>query len=288
MLDELLIMIKGAGDLATGVGWRLRRCGFPVVMTEMPQPSTVRRTVAFAQAVYDGEHTVEGITARRCLPADVPDILLADEVPVLVDPEGASLADLAPSVLVDAIVAKTNTGSRIDDAPLVVALGPGFSAGDDCHAVIETHRGHNLGRVIWQGRALADTGMPGSIPGMGVDVTRVLRAPVSGRLRPYHSIGDTVESGATIAVITTVEGEEALVVAPFAGVLRGLIHERAPVNKGLKIGDLDPRAQPAHAWTLSDKSLAIGGGVLEAILSWHFNQHANHTIDLDDLDEAYL
>jgi xanthine dehydrogenase accessory factor len=288
MLDEILVVIKGAGDLATGVGWRLRRCGFPVVMAEQPLPLTVRRTVAFAQAVYDGEHTVEGITARHCLPADVPDVLLAGEVPVLVDPEAASLAELTPTVLVDAIVAKSNTGTHIDDAPLVIGLGPGFSAGNDCHAVIETHRGHSLGRVIWQGRALPDTGTPGPLPGIGVDATRVLRAPVAGRLRPQYAIGDRVESGATIAVITSAEGEEAPIVAPFAGVLRGLIHERAPIRAGLKIGDLDPRARPEHAWTLSDKSLAIGGGVLEAILSWQFNQNSNHTIDLDDLDEAYL
>jgi xanthine dehydrogenase accessory factor len=285
MLDELLILIKGAGDLATGIGWRLHRCGFPVVMTEIARPLTVRRTAAFAQAVYDGETTVEGVIARRALPADLPTLLADGEIPVLVDVDPSVVADLSPSALVDAIMAKRNTGTHLEDAPLVIALGPGFTVGEDCHAVIETHRGHTLGRVLWQGSALPDTGTPGPLPGMGVDVTRVLRAPTTGRIQPRTQIGDTVEAGATIAIVETAMGEQVPIIAPFTGVLRGLIHERVDLAPGMKIGDLDPRARPEHAWTISDKSLAIGGGVLEAILYWQHNQSSPHPLDMD---ESYL
>ncbi|MBX2998306.1 MAG: EF2563 family selenium-dependent molybdenum hydroxylase system protein [Caldilineaceae bacterium] len=285
MQNEQLVLIKGAGDLATGIGWRLHRCGFPVVMTEIAQPLTVRRTVAFAQAVYDGETTVEGITARRCLPADLPSLLADGEIPVLINAEPSTIAELAPSVLVDAIMAKRNTGTHIDDAPLVVAIGPGFTVGKDCHAIIETHRGHTLGRVLWQGSATPDTGTPGPLPGLGVDATRVLRAPAAGRLRPSMQIGETITVGSIIAVVESETGERFPVTAPFTGVLRGLIHEQVELVAGMKIGDLDPRAQPDHAWTISDKSLAIGGGVLEAILSWHVHQTSPHPLDMD---ESYL
>lgn len=285
MLDELLILIKGAGDLATGIGWRLHRCGFPVVMTEIAQPLTVRRTVAFAQAVYDGETTVEDVTARRCLPADVPTLLADGEIPVLVNIDPSIIAELAPSVLVDAIMAKRNTGTHMADAPLVVAIGPGFTVGEDCHTIIETHRGHTLGRVLWEGSALPDTGTPGPLPGLGVDATRILRAPTSGRLTSSARIGDIIDAGAIIATLETDMGERLPIIAPFTGVLRGLIHEQVALIAGMKIGDLDPRADPAHAWTISDKSLAIGGGVLEAILSWHVHQTSPHPLDMD---ESYL
>ena len=161
--DDLLALVKGAGDLATGVAWRLHRSGIPVVMTELPRPLTVRRSVAFAQAVYDDEHEVEGITARKALVADVPEVLDAGEIPVVVDPEAEAIDELTPSAVVDAVLAKTNTGTTLDSAAFVVALGPGFEAGVDCHAVIETNRGHNLGRAIWEGAAEADTGTPGAI-----------------------------------------------------------------------------------------------------------------------------
>jgi xanthine dehydrogenase accessory factor len=285
MLNELLILIKGAGDLATGIGWRLHRCGFPVVMTEIAQPLTVRRTAAFAQAVYDGETTVEDVTARRCIPADVPTLLADGEIPLLVAVEPSLIAQLSPSALVDAIMAKRNTGTHIEDAPLVIALGPGFTVGKDCHAIIETHRGHTLGRALWQGSAIPDTGTPGPLPGISVDATRVLRAPTSGRLHPAARIGDIVDAGAIIATIETDTGEGIPITAPFTGVLRGLIHEQVTLAPGMKIGDLDPRAQPDHAWTISDKSLAIGGGVLEAILYWYHNQSSTHPLDMD---ESYL
>lgn len=283
MADDTLVLVKGAGDLATGIGWRLHRCGFAVVMTEIAHPLTVRRTVAFAQAVYDGETTVEGITARRCLPADLPTLLADGEIPVLVDVTPSEIMELAPSVLVDAIMAKRNTGTRLEDAPLVIAIGPGFTVGEDCHAIVETHRGHTLGRVLWEGSALPDTGAPGPLPGAGVDVTRVLRAPSAGKLRPSAQIGETIEAGSILAVIESATGEEIPVHAPFTGVLRGLIHERVELAAGMKIGDLDPRADPAHARTISDKSLAIGGGVLEAILSWHANRTSTHPLDMDGI-----
>jgi xanthine dehydrogenase accessory factor len=267
VLDDKLVLIKGAGDLASGVAWRLHRCGFPVVMTELPQPMAVRRTVAFAQAVFDGEHTVEGLAARCCSVWDVPDVLAAGEIPVLVDPEAHAVAELTPSVVVDAIMAKRNTGTSPDHAPLVVALGPGFQAGVDCHAVVETNRGHQLGRVLWQGSSEPDTGIPGSLPGIGIQVTRVLRASTDGQVVPQREIGQMVRQGTVIATVQGPPGRSVPVLAPFNGVLRGLIHPDVPVMAGWKIGDLDPRARPVHCFSISDKSLAVAGAVLEAILS---------------------
>ncbi len=266
--SHTLVLIKGAGDLATGAAWRLHRCGFPVVMTELARPLAVRRAVSFAQAVFDGEHTVEGVTARLTRVEDVPDALAANEIPVLVDTDTECLRAIAPTVLVDARVAKRNVDTSIDDAPLVLALGPGYVAGVDCHAVIETNRSHNLGRVIWQGTAEENTGDPGPLPGVPNDSSRVLRAGVSGRFISFARIGDRLPAGDIIGVIQRPGGEEAPVLAPFPGVVRGLIHESTPVNTGMKIGDMDPRIQAEHAFTISDKSLAIGGGVLEATLTW--------------------
>jgi xanthine dehydrogenase accessory factor len=257
----MLVTIKGGGDLASGVAYRLSRCGFPVLMTETAQPLTVRRGVAFAQAVYDGQVIVQGVTAL--LVDSVPEVrqvLVKGAIPLLIDPRAACRAVLQPVVLVDAIMAKANTGTRITDAPLVIALGPGFVAGRDCHAVVETNRGHDLGRVLWGGSASPDTGVPGTVGGQGA--RRVLRSPCAGRLQPLRAIGDTVEADELIA---TVDGSE--VRAPFAGVLRGLIHESVELAPGMKIGDVDPRAVREHCFTISDKSLAIAGGVLETILS---------------------
>ena len=285
--EDLLALIKGAGDLATGVAWRLHRCGIPVVMTELPRPLTVRRAVAFAQAVYDEEHEVEDVTARKALTADVPDVLDAGEIPVLVDPEMEAIDELAPSVVVDAVVAKVNTGTTLESAAFVAALGPGFEAGVDCHAVIETNRGPNLGRAIWEGGAEADTGTPGATwtppdaQGSGesgdrspVDdaAARVLRAPVAGRFRALARIGDCLACGEPYGVVMDPSGEEKTLLAPFSGVLRGLIHESVLLEPGLKIGDIDPRGDPESAFRISDKSLAVGGGVLEAFLHWHFGR----------------
>ena len=285
--DDLLVLVKGAGDLATGAAWRLHRCGIPVVMTELPRPLTVRRAVAFAQAVYDEEHEVEDVTARRALTADVPETLDAGEIPVLVDAEMEAIEELAPSAVVDAIVAKCNTGTTLESAEFVAALGPGFEAGVDCHAVIETNRGPNLGRVIWEGGAEADTGTPGRIwaprveeggeggargPAEDPAAARVLRAPAAGRFEALARIGDRLAAGDPYGRIVEPAGRETTLVAPFAGVLRGLIHESVPLRPGLKIGDIDPRGRREQAFCISDKSLAVGGGVLEAFLYWHFGR----------------
>jgi xanthine dehydrogenase accessory factor len=259
-LANILVLIKGAGELASGVAARLYRCGFPVVMTELPQPLVVRRTVSFAEAVYQGEFAVEGIVARRVADAAAARVALADGViAVVVDPEARCRYELRPAVLVDAIIAKQNTGTAITDAALVIGLGPGFTAGVDCHAVVETNRGHFLGHVIWQGAAQPDTGTPGTIGGQ--DARRVLRAPADGVVETHASVGDRVAAGQLIATIAGCE-----VRAPFSGSLRGLIHPGLCVTAGLKIGDVDPRDDPVCCTTISDKALAVAGGVLEAIL----------------------
>lgn len=258
---QVPVLVRGGGDLASGVVYRLYRAGFPVVVTEIPTPLAIRRAVAFAQAVYDGQTTVEGITARLISSPDhVSPTWQAGDVPVLIDPDARVRDHIHFVVVVDAIMAKRNTGTRIDDAPLVIALGPGFTAGVDCHAVVETMRGHFLGRVYWHGSALPDTGTPGTV--MGYARERVLRAPCDGHVSPRADIGDRVAAGQVICTV----GDQP-VRAPFPGVLRGLIHPRVRVHRGMKIGDVDPRAEPRHCFTISDKSLAVGGGVLEAILA---------------------
>ncbi len=255
------ILVRGGGDLASGVVYRLYRAGFPVVVTEIATPLAVRRTVSFAQAVYDGHITVEGITGRLVRsPSDIRPAWERGEVPILIDPQACVRDHINFVVVVDAIMAKRNTGTRMDDAPLVIALGPGFIAGRDCHAVVETMRGHFLGRVYWQGTAMPDTGTPGKV--MGYEQERVLRAPADGHVTPLVEIGDPVEEG---QIVCTVDGHP--VRAPFPGVLRGLVHPRVSVHRGMKIGDVDPRARREHCFTISDKSLAVGGGVLEAVLA---------------------
>jgi xanthine dehydrogenase accessory factor len=262
LFPNTLILLKGAGDLGTGVAWRLHKAGFPVIITELAQPLVVRRTVAFASAVYDGEIAVEGVTAWRAESFDEARALLKDGIlPVLVDPETRAREEFAPQVLIDAVMAKRNTGTRHEDAPFVLALGPGFTPNVDCHAVIETQRGHNLGRVLWDRAAEPNSGTPGEIGGKSGE--RVLRAPKEGRVTSVAKIGDAVSLGQVVARIG--EGE---VRAPFDGILRGLVHDGLVVNAGAKIGDVDPRVNRAACFTISDKALAIGGGALEAVLSW--------------------
>ncbi len=265
MTQSQTVLIKGAGDLATGVALRLMRCGFPVILTELAQPLAVRRTVSFAQAVYDGAWQVEEVTAQRATPEQAMALAAQGIAPVLVEPSAETVRALAPAVLVDAILAKRNTGTHIDDASLVIALGPGFAAGVDCHAVIETNRGHWLGRVIWQGAAEPNTGTPGIVGGRGVE--RVLRAPAAGSLTPHVQIGDTVAAGEPVATLTTAAGEAIAIRAPFAGRLRGMIHPSVAVTPGMKIGDVDARAARDFCFTVSDKALAVAGGALEAILA---------------------
>lgn len=263
--DPRLVIVRGAGDLASGVILRLVRSGFRVIALEVAQPLAVRRTVSFSEAMYEGEAWVEGLGARKASgPEACASILEAGEVALLEDPQARILDSFAPLALVDAIMAKRNLDTRIDQAPLVLALGPGFVAGQDCHAVIETKRGHDLGRVIWSGQAEANTGRPGMIEGRAEE--RVLRAPLAGRLETVHEIGDIVEEG---EVLARVQGPEGIgeVKAGFKGLLRGMLRSGLEVPAGLKIGDLDPRRVVEHCYTVSDKSRAIAGGVLEALLA---------------------
>lgn len=257
---SIRVLIKGGGDLATGVASRLIRAGFPVLITEVARPLMVRRAVSFGAAVYEGQITVEGVTAVNAQPAAIETHIAAGHIPVLVDPAAEIRTTWRPLVLVDAIMAKRNLGTSRADAPLVIALGPGFVAGVDCHCVIETNRGHNLGRPIFQGQAQSNTGTPGPVEGL--TRRRVLRAPEAGQIIPHAAIGDLVKSGDPVATM----GQQSIT-APFDGVLRGLIHPQVHVQSGQKIGDLDPRAEKAHCYLISDKSLAIGGGVLEAVLA---------------------
>lgn len=253
-----LVVVRGAGDLATGCLVRLVRSGFRVVALETARPSAIRRTVSLAEAVYDGEATVEGVRAFRC--EAVPASWGPCDVPLLVDPEARAVGRLAPLALVDAIVAKRNLGTRADMAPVVVGLGPGFTAGTDVHAVVETNRGHDLGRVIRAGSAEPNTGIPGVIAGQGPG--RVLHAPVAGAATLVAAIGDTVEPGTPLLSIG-----EAVVRAAIGGVVRGLIRPGLAVPAGLKVADVDPRGARESCFAISDKSRAVAGGVLEAILA---------------------
>jgi xanthine dehydrogenase accessory factor len=258
-----LILLRGGGDLASGVAYRLRRAGLPVVITELPKPLAVRTTVSYGMAAIYGAVIIEGIRAQRAALDDLPSLhamLDAGIIPVLIDPDGASIAALEPAVIVDGRMAKAPQDTHIDQAPLVVALGPGFTAGEDCHAVIETNRGHHLGRVYWRGSAEPDTGLPASVGGRQAE--RVLRAPCDGLVTQVAVVGRVLQEGQLIARVGACP-----IHAPFAGVLRGLLDDDTPVTAGMKIGDLDPRAQREHCFTISDKSLAIGGGALEAILT---------------------
>jgi len=262
LFSHHLILLKGAGDLGTGVAWRLHKAGFPVIITELAQPLVVRRTVAFASAMYDGEIAVEGVTAWRAENFDDAKKLLDDGIiPVLADPETRARDYFKPSILIDAIMAKQNTGTHLSDAPFVLALGPGFTPNIDCHAVVETNRGHNLGRVYWTRAAEPNTHTPGEIG--GESDKRVLRAPTNGEIREIKRLGDSVIRGEVIARVG-----DADVIAPFDGVLRGMARAGLKVRTGMKIGDVDPRARREHCFTISDKSLAVGGGALEAVLTW--------------------
>ncbi len=256
-----MILVRGGGDLASGVIYRLFQAGIRVIVTELPQPLVVRRLVSFAEAVYRGEFVVEGVPAR--LAVDVSDALslsAAGIVPVLVDPPAACRFELSPLVLVDGRLTKKAPELGEDAAAFVIGLGPGFVAGRNCHAAIETNRGHMLGRVIWDGSPQADTGIPESVAQHQAD--RVLRAPAAGRLSDYAEIGSQIAEGQLVARVASQP-----VYAPFAGVLRGLVHPALDILRGMKIGDLDPRLDPLYSRTISEKSLAIGGGVLEAVLT---------------------
>ena len=260
-----LIIVRGGGDLATGTIHKLYKCGFPVLILEVKHPSAIRRNVAFSEAVYEGSQTVEAVTCFRADSTEHAAALLAEgKLPVLVDPSGSAIGLFRPMAVVDAILAKKNLGTARDMAPITVALGPGFEAGRDVDAVIETMRGHDLGRVLWNGCAAPNTGIPGIIGGYGKE--RVLYSPAAGILRNIRQITDTVKKGEPIATVETETGSIP-VHATMDGLLRGLIRDGYPVRKGFKIADIDPRTDEyKNCFTISDKARCIAGGVLEAIL----------------------
>lgn len=256
----MLILIKGAGDIATGIAVRLKNSGMQVVMTEIAIPTTVRRSVAFSRAVYEGSAVVENITARLVLDfAQIPAVLQRDEIPVLIDPRCKVLKSIDFDVVVDSILSKKNLSTDPTQAPVVIGVGPGFSVPQDCHCVIETQRGHDLGRCIYQGCAAKNTGIPGEIGGYTVE--RLLRAPCDGIFHPILAIGDIVKVGQTVAMVN-----DQPVTAQIDGIVRGLLQDNVPVKAGMKSGDIDPRGCYEHCFTVSDKARAVGGGVLEAIL----------------------
>jgi xanthine dehydrogenase accessory factor len=259
------ILIRGGGDLASGVALRLQRVGLRLLVTELPEPLVVRRMAAFAQAVFEEQIEVEGVLARRVDNlAQAAQVASQGHLPVLVDPSGGAIEHLqqqeALLVLVDARMTKRPPEMGLEAAPLVIGLGPGFIAGENCHAVVETQRGHNLGRVYWQGAPEADTGIPERVWEKSEE--RVLRAPAEGILSVHAQIGDHLEVGQLVAEVS---GHK--VTARLRGVLRGLLNPGFHVWPGLKIGDVDPRDDPRYCTLVSDKSLSIGGGVLEAILT---------------------
>ncbi len=259
------IIIRGAGDLASGVAHRLFRCGLNIIMLETAQPTVIRRTVAFASAVWAGQAEVEGVPARLAhSPEDINVILKNGQIAVFIDPNGHIIAGRKFDALVDAILAKKNLGTKITDAPLVVGLGPGFTAGIDVHAVIETKRGHNLGRLILEGAAAPDTGTPGDIGGYTTE--RIIRATGNGVFVAEKEIGSMARAGERVA---NVEGIP--VYAAITGVVRGILKSGTMVSNGLKAGDVDPRGQLENCFTISEKARAIGGGVLEALL-FHWNR----------------
>ena len=276
MKKKDLIVVRGAGDLATGTIHRLKKAGFCLLVLEAEHPAAIRRQAALSEAVYAGSARVEDVEAVRMdvdlaekknrkelLEPEMERIWKKDGVPVLVDPAGLSIAALRPAVVVDAILAKKNLGTTKEMAPLVIALGPGFTAGEDVDVVIETKRGHNLGRVIRSGSAVPNTGIPGIIGGYGKE--RVMHAQAEGILRNAASIGDIVEARAVIAEIETENGMVP-VEASLSGLLRGLIRDGYPVTKGFKIADIDPRKEELqNCFTISDKARCIAGSVLEVI-----------------------
>lgn len=253
------ILIKGAGDLATGIASRLYHCGHKLLLTELAEPLTVRRTVAFSRAVYEGRAFVEdmeGVLAGSWQEAQL--ILKQGNIPVMVDACAAVRRLFQPDIVIDAVIAKKNLGTKITDAPFVIGVGPGFTAGKDCHCVIETKRGHTLGRLLYEGSAIPNTGVPGNVGGYTKE--RLLKAAAPGKIQPMVSIGDRIEKG-QIAAYTG----GAPVYAAMSGIVRGMLQEGALVKEGMKIGDIDARCETMHCYTISDKAQAIGGAALEAV-----------------------
>lgn len=254
------IYIRGAGDLATGIACRLYESGFKILMTELEVPTTVRRTVAFSLAIYEKKAVVEGKTAVYCDSIDqVNNAILEKCIPVVNDKDNKFLKEFQPDIVVDAIIAKKNIATKIDDANIVVAVGPGFVVGRDCHCVIESKRGHNLGRCIYEGQAAQNTGVPGAIGGFTKE--RIIRAVSQGEFKGAVKIGDEVKAGEIVAY-----SGDTPILAKIDGVVRGLLQDGVMVSKNMKSGDIDPRAEKQNCYSVSDKARAIGGGVLEAIM----------------------
>lgn len=270
-----LILIRGGGDLASGIALRLHHTGFQVAIIELNKPLAVRRTVSFSEAVYEEVQIVEGVTARLVSPDQLQVALEAGEIPMLVDPnanilKNQFLTSPQSTYVIDARLLKSSPEPLPVDVPLHIGLGPGFAAGENCHAVIETRRGHTLGRVYWNGTAQADSGQPDGDP------RRVLRAPHEGTIIAHANIGDHLKEGQLIAEIQSpTENRKSKIVNPFKGVLRGLIRPNIEVTENMKIGDVDPRDDPSLCNLVSDKALSVGGGVLEAILSFRFHSTAS-------------
>lgn len=258
------ILIKGAGDIATGVALRLHACGYSILMTEIPTPSTIRRTVAFSEAIYTGKAQVENVLAVKAKNInEALEIQSEGNIPVIVDPEGKVINTYNPEVVIDAIIGKININTTLTQAPIVIGIGPGFTAPLDCHCVIESSRGHYLGKCIYSGSPLANTGIPGDIGGYSIE--RIIRAPQKGLFSSKAKIGTFVTKGQLVGEVGYVP-----VYSPLSGVLRGLIADNYLVQENMKIGDVDPRGIVDYCYSCSDKARAIAGGVLEAIL--HLNK----------------
>ena len=255
-----LIAVRGAGDIGSGVIHTLIRCGFKVLALETARPTAIRTTVAFSTAVYSGAQTIEEVTGRFAETVQqAEDIMKKGEAAVMIDPSASLVKAFKPHAVIDAVLAKKNLGTHCSMAPIVIGLGPGFYAGRDVHAVIETNRGHDLGRIILNGPGERDTGVPGNISGRSGE--RILRSPGEGGFVPVLSIGSRVSAGDVVAEVSGIP-----ITAPFAGVIRGLLPEGIPVTQGFKVGDVDPRDDSRYCYTSSDKSRAVGRAVLEAIL----------------------
>lgn len=260
-MNRGLVVVRGGGDIASGTIHRLTKCGFRVVVLEIDKPTVIRRTVSFANALFDKEITIEGIKAIRTDDINhVNDYLNKSIIPILVDETGKSIDTLKPDIVIDAILAKKNLGTNMEMAPIVIGLGPGFTAGKDVHAVIETNRGHDLGKVIYSGKPQKNTGIPGNIEGYTHE--RVIRSSNEGIVSTKAGIGDIVNKGDCIGYV-----DESPILAPLDGVIRGLIKSGLYVTENFKIGDVDPRGKVDHCFTISDKARAVAGGVLEAILT---------------------
>lgn len=262
---ENLVIVRGGGDIATGTIYKLYQCGFRVLVLEIANPSAIRRNVAFSEAVYNGTQKVEKLTCHLAKTVEEAVSMLEEgKLVMLIDPKGESIDRLKPMAVVDGILAKKNLGTNRKMAPITIALGPGFTAGEDVDAVIETMRGHSLGRVIYEGQAIANTGIPGMVGGFTKE--RVIHSPAAGVMKNVSKITDTVRKGEVIAFIET-ETEQIPVEATIDGLLRGLIRDGYPVPKGFKIADIDPRLNEFdNCFTISDKARCIAGGVVEAIL----------------------